>query len=99
MELELKRYFDHGMRCEGEVKIVQLRSACGPDGKCHTQVVACFAGPHFKGGRIKAGVELLGNVAHGFGKPVDPWAHDFDGKVTGVFNQRFSLSVSGNGWI
>ena len=99
MLLELKRYFDHGMPCEGEVKIVQLLSACGPDGECHTQVVACFAGPHFKGGWIEAGVELLGNLAHGFCKTVHPCAHDFDWKVTGVINQRLSLSVSRDGWL
>ncbi len=97
MGLELKRYFDHGVPCEGEVKIVQLLSACGPDGECHTQVIACFAGPHFKGGWIEAGVELLGNMAHGFCKTVHPRAHDFDRKVTGVFNQRISLNVSRNG--
>jgi len=97
MGLDLKRYFDHGVPREGEVKIVQLLSACGPDGESHTQVVACLAGPHFKGGRIEVGVELLGNLAHGFCKTVHPCAHDFDGKVTGVFNQRFFLSVSGNG--
>ena len=97
MGLELKRYFDHGVRSEGEVKIVQLLSACGPDGERHTQVVACFAGPHFKGGRIEVGVELLGNLAHGFCKTVDPCAHDFDRKVTGVINQRFCLSVAGQG--
>ena len=97
MWLELKSYFDHGMPCEGEVKIVQLFSACGPDGERHTQVVAGFAWPHFKGGWIEAGVKLLGNLAHGFCKTVHPWAHDFDWKVTGVFNQRFSLNVSRNG--
>jgi hypothetical protein len=97
MWLELKRYFDHGMPCEGEVKIVQLLSACGPDGERHTQIVACFARPHFKGGWIEAGVKLLGNAAHGFRKTVHPCAHDFDWKVTGVINQRFCLSVAGQG--
>ena len=97
MRLELKSDFDHGMPCEGEVKIVQLFSACGPDGERHTQVVACFARPHFKGGWIEAGVKLLGNVAHGFCKTVHPCAHDFDWKVTGVFNQRLSVGVIGNG--
>ncbi|MEY3063186.1 MAG: hypothetical protein RI994_2438 [Pseudomonadota bacterium] len=97
MRLELKRYFDHGMPCEGEVKIVQLLSACGPDCERHTQVVASFAGPHFKGGWIETGVKLLGNLAHGFCKTVHPCAHDFDWKVTRVFYQRLSLSVGGNG--
>ena len=95
MGLELERYFDHGMPCEGKVKIVQLLSACGPDGERHTQVIACFAGPHFKGGRIEAGVELLGNLAHGFCKTVHPCTHDFDGKVTGVLNQRFFVGGVG----
>ncbi|MEY3117697.1 MAG: hypothetical protein RL629_1516, partial [Pseudomonadota bacterium] len=56
-----------------------------------------FARPHFKGGWIEAGVKLLGNVAHGFCKTVHPCAHDFDWKVAGVFNQRLSLRVGGNG--
>ena len=97
MGLDLKRYFDHGVSGEGAVKIVQLLSTCGPDREGDTQVVARFAGPHFKGGWIEAGVKLLGNVAHGFCKTVHPCAHDFDWKVTGVFNQRLSLSVGGNG--
>jgi hypothetical protein len=40
---------------------------------------------------------LLGNLAHGFCKTVHPCAHDFDWKVTWVFNQRFSLNVVRNG--
>ncbi len=97
MWLDLKRYLDHGMTRECAVKIVQLLSTCSPDCECHTQVIACFARPHFKGGRIEVGVELLGNLAHGFCKTVDPCAHDFDRKVTGVINQRFCLSVAGQG--
>ena len=95
MGLDLKRYFDHGVSGEGAVKIVQLLSTCGPDREGDTQVVARFAGPHFKRGRIEAGVELLGNLAHGFCKTIDPCTHDFDGKVTGVLNQRFFVGGVG----
>ena len=85
------------MTRESQVKIVKLFSACGPDREGDTQVVARFAGPHFKRGRIEAGVELLGNLAHGFCKTVHPCTHDFDGKVTGVLNQRFCLSLARKG--
>ncbi len=83
------------MTRESQVKIVKLFSACGPDREGDTQVVARFAGPHFKGSRIEVGVELLGNLAHGFCKTVHPCAHDFDGKVTGVLNQRFFVGGVG----
>ena len=85
------------MTRESQIKIVKLFSACGPDREGDTQVVARFAGPHFKGGRIEGGVKLQRNLAHGFCKAVDPCAHDFDGKVTGVLNQRFCLSLARQG--
>jgi len=77
------------MTRESQVKIVKLFSACGPDREGDTQVVARFAGPHFKGSRIEVGVELLGNVAHGFCKTVHPCAHDLTGK-----SQGYSISDS-----
>ncbi len=84
-----KGHFDHGVAGQCAVKIVELLSAGGPDGERDAEVVARFAGTHLDVGRIEAWVELLCQRNHGFGKAVNACAHDFDGKVTGVFNQRF----------
>ncbi len=95
--LGLQRNLDHGVAGQCAVQIVQLLSACGPDGEGHTEVVASFAGAHLNGGRIEARVELLCKPAHGFSKAVNPWAHDFDREVAGVFNQGLFSGVVGNG--
>ena len=95
--VDLQRNLDHGVASQGAIQIVQLLSACGPDGEGHTEVVASFAGAHLDGGRIEVWIELLCKLAHGFGKAVNPCAHDFDGKVTGVFNQGCFCSVGAQG--
>ena len=97
MAVGLERYFDHGVACECVVKIVKLLSACGFDGEGQAQVIAGLAGTHFDGGRVEAGVELLCNLGHGFGKTIDPGAHHFDGKVAGVFNQGLFSRVAWDG--
>ena len=97
MAVGLERYFDHGVARECAVKIVQLFSAGGSDGEGQAQVIAGFAGAHFNGGGVEAGVELLGNLSHGFGKSVDPCAHHFDGKVAGIFNQGLFSRVAWDG--
>ena len=95
--LGLQRKLDHGVASERAIQIVQLFSACCPDGEGHTEVVTCFAGAHLDGGWIEAWIELLCKLAHGFGKAVNPCAHDFDGKVAGVLNQGLFSGVVGNG--
>ena len=95
--MSLERYFDHRVVRECAVNIVKLISVCGPDREGNTQVITSFAGPHLNGGRVKAGVELFGDLSHGFCKTIHPCPHHFDGEVTGVFNQRLFSGVAWNG--
>ena len=95
--MSLERYFDHRVVRECAVNIVKLISVCGPDREGNTQVITSFAGPHLNGGRVKAGVELFGDLSHGFCKTINPGPHHFDGEVTGVFNQRLFSGVAWNG--
>jgi len=93
----LKRNLDHRVRRECEVHVVQLCSACGTNGQSDTQVVSSFAGSHLQGGRVKCRVKLFGNLNHGFGKAIDPGAHDLDGKVAGVLYERLFARVEVGG--
>jgi hypothetical protein len=83
----LKGHFDHGMAGQGAVQVVELIATGGPDGEGDAEVISRFARPHFDGGWVKARVKLRGQFRHGFGKAIHACAHDFDGKVAGVFNQ------------
>jgi hypothetical protein len=89
----LKRNFDHGVRRQREIHVVQLLATGCANGQGHTQVIARFAGTHFQSGGIVFRVKLLGDLNHGFCKTINPGAHDFDGKAAGVLNERLFAGV------
>ena len=98
MSICSKHDFDHRMRGQGAVQVIQLLTAGGGDVERHAQVVAAFAGAQLDGGGVKARVELQGHLAHGFGKAVDHGTHDLDGKDRGVLDQAVFAGVGARGW-
>ena len=89
----LKRNFDHGVRRQREIHVVQLFATGCANGQGHTQVNARFAGTHFQSGGIVFRVKLLGDLNHGFCKTNNPGAHDLDGKAARVLNERLFAGV------
>jgi len=77
-----------GAQCA--VQLVELYAAGGPDGQGQPKVFTAAAGALAQAGIVPIGVEMAHDHAHGVDKAIDLLPHDFDGEITGVFNQTVS---------
>ena len=75
------------MGAQRAVKLIELFAAGGPDGQGQPKVFTAAAGALAQAGMVPIGVEMAHDHAHGVDKAIDLLAHDFDGEITGVFNQ------------
>ena len=65
-------------------------AAGGLDGQGQPKVITAAARALAQARIVPIGVEMAHDHAHGVDKAVDLLAHDFDGEITGVFNQTVS---------
>ena len=77
-----------GTQCS--VQLVELFAAGGFDGHGQPKVFSATAGTLAQARIVPLRVEMAHDHAHGVDKAVDLLAHDFDGEITGVFNQTVS---------
>ena len=77
------------MRGQRAVELVELFAAGGGDGNGDAQVFAALAFTQLYGGGVEGRVELVRHRGDGGDQPVDLVAHDLDGELRGVFDQRF----------
>ena len=75
------------MGAQRAVKLVELFAAGGFDGQGQPKVFAAAAGALAQARIVPIRVEMAHDHEHGVDKAVDLFAHDFDGEITGIFNQ------------
>ena len=78
------------MSAQCAVKLVELFAAGGLDGQGQPKVFTAAARALAQARIVPIGVEVAHDHAHGVDKAIDLLAHDFDGEITGVFNQTVS---------
>jgi len=74
-----------GAQCA--VKLIELFAAGGFDGHGQAKVFAAAAGSLAQARIVPVGIEMAHDHEHGVDKAIDLLAHDFDGEITGIFNQ------------
>jgi hypothetical protein len=95
--IKLQNHFHHRVRGERAVELVELLAAGGCHGDGDAEVFPALAFAQFDGGRIKSRIKLVGHVRDGMHQAFHLDAHDLDGELRRVFNERVFARLGGVG--